>query len=335
MSWRSADRGDGSVERSTAEGFGFLTEASAAVEALTAAAQLGVLDQLDSGSITAEDLVATVGMTRYQGHLLLGALARLGFAKAAEKSRFTSTVPDLNALVQRLLPSGRLFDVLGGHAPPSPADTPGGSARLYPALVRFLASGFRAAAVRAADELVKPGLRVLDIGAGAAPWSLALAERDDTVRVVVMDLPEVIPVTRSAVADAGLGGRFDFVAGDLFETDLGTRSYDLVVIGGICHLFDDDANRLLLSKAARAIVPDGTVALMEALPNDRLDGPRSVLLYALNLATRTAKGGVRPYSAYVEWLRSGGLGRVDRVELTESPPVTLITATRLEQEGTP
>lgn len=333
MSWRSADDAVNPSHLSTADAFGFLTEASWAVETVTAAVQLGVLDRLDSGWVSSEELASAFGMTRYQGRLLLTALARLGLARAADEERFTSAVAGPGALARRLLPDGRLANVLVGNPPRIAADTSDGSARLYPDMVRFLASGFRAAASVAADELARSGLRVLDLGAGAAPWSLAVAERDDSIRVVAIDLPEVIPVTISAVEEAGLDGRFDLVTGDLFEIDLGEQDYDLVIAGGICHLFDEESNRRLLGQVSRALAPGGTLAVMEPLPNENLDGPRSVLLYALDLTTRTARGSVYPFSTYATWLQSSGLTRVRRADLSDSPPISLITAEKPESGG--
>lgn len=322
------------TDLSIAEGFGFLTEASWAVETVTAAARLGVLDRLDSGRLTVDDLAAASGMTEHQARLLLISLARLGLAKTDEGAGFTSSAPGLSTFASRLLPRGHLTEVLAGKPPEVSADTSDGSTRLYPEMVRFLATGFRAAAAAAADHLSRPRLRVLDLGAGAAPWSLALTERDDTTRITAVDLPEVIPVTKSAVVEAGCSDRFDYLAGDLFVIDLGEERYDLVIAGGVCHLFDEAANRRLLEKAGRALAPGGTLGIMEPLPNERFDGPRSVLLYALNLTTRTTGGAVYPFSTYVTWLQAAGLGRLGRDDLTASPPISLITAHKPSSGGT-
>jgi hypothetical protein len=57
-------------------------------------------------------------------------------------------------------------------------------------------------------------------GAGAAPWSLAIARRNPRCRVTALDLGAVLAVTRRAVATAGQADRFDYVSGDVFD---GTR----------------------------------------------------------------------------------------------------------------
>jgi hypothetical protein len=59
--------------------------------------------------------------------------------------------------------------------------------------------------------------RILDVGAGAAPWSLAIARRNPRCRVTALDLGAVLAVTRRAVATAGQADRFDYISGDVFD----------------------------------------------------------------------------------------------------------------------
>lgn len=70
------------------------------------------------------------------------------------------------------------------------------------------------------------------------------------------------------------------------------------------------------------------MAIVDAIPDERLEGPRAVVLYALGLLQRTRTGRVYPFSTYAEWLREAGFEAIERSELSAAPPVTLITATR-------
>ena len=195
-------------------------------------------------------------------------------------------------------------------------------------MVPHLGTWFAPAAERAADHLAAPGLRVLDLGAGAAPWSLALAARDPYTRVTAVELPAVLPATRRAVAAAGYTARFDYLGGDLFAVDVGRSVYDLAIAGNLCHLFDEATNRRLLERLFDALRPGGTLAILEALPTERFDGPRPVILYALGLLLRTSRGQVYPFSTYVGWLRDAGYEAVERIDLSMAPLISLITARR-------
>ena len=112
----------------------------------------------------------------------------------------------------------------------------------------------------------------------------------------------------------------------MFKVTLPDDGFDLAILGNVCHLFDETTNRRLLSRAAGWLAPGGTVAIIDFLPNERRDGPRGVVLYAAELAQRTPTGQLYPFSSYAGWLRESGFERVERVELTPYPPVTLVRA---------
>lgn len=116
--------------------------------------------------------------------------------------------------------------------------------------------------------------------------------------------------------------------------DLGEAIFDLAIAGGICHLFDEESNRQLLKGVHRALAPAGKFAIIDVLPNERFEGPLPVLLYALGLISRTRGGSVYPFSTYVDWLRATGFSGIERNDLSEHPPLSLITAHRpLETDG--
>jgi ubiquinone/menaquinone biosynthesis C-methylase UbiE len=88
---------------------------------------------------------------------------------------------------------------------------------------------------------------VLDVGAGSAVWSLALARQNPKTRVTVIDLPGVVDtVTRRFVAREGLTDRFTFWPGDLQQVAFGESAFDIFVLGHICHGEGNERTRELL-----------------------------------------------------------------------------------------
>lgn len=221
-----------------------------------------------------------------------------------------------------------LETVLRDDGPAISADTPAGAKALYRDVVAGLGAWLAPLAERAADQLAAPGLHVLDVGAGGAPWSLALARRDPTTPVTAVDLPAVLPVTWHAVAESGRAAQFEYLAGDLFTIEWEPSVYDLAIAGNVCHLFGETANRGLLRRLFGALRPGGTLAILDVVPSERLDGPRSAMLYVLGLLLRTGEGSAYPFSTYVAWLRAAGYEAIERVDLAGAPPITLITARR-------
>jgi ubiquinone/menaquinone biosynthesis C-methylase UbiE len=183
----------------------------------------------------------------------------------------------------------------------------------------------REPAARLAEWLPHPAGHILDVGAGAAPWSIALAEADPSCHVTALDLPEVLAVTRRAVADAGLPSRFSFLPGDMFTVSLEPR-FGLVVLGNVCHLFDAAANQTLLRRLHRALRPGGTIAIVDILPAQEPEARRSISLYALGLLGRTASGGVHSEDAYRTWLSEASFGSTVVRHTGGHPPISLITA---------
>ncbi len=70
------------------------------------------------------------------------------------------------------------------------------------------------------------------------------------------------------------------------------------------------------------------MAILDALPAEDRDGPRVVVLYALGLLLRTSTGRVYPFSTFADWIRSAGYEAIKRMDLSGTPPISLVTAWR-------
>ncbi|MGH7911669.1 MAG: methyltransferase [Candidatus Dormibacteraceae bacterium] len=306
----------------------FMHEAAAAAAALRAADRLGVLAQLEQGPAGPALIARTCGISERGARGLLAALTSLGFADPAGDGTYRSPHPDIAVISAMVRQWDRLPDLMREDGIEPAADVAARAQTMYPKVATRLAAWFAPAAREAAEMLAARGLQVLDVGAGAAPWTLALVARAEGIRVTAVDLPTVIATTRQAVAAADRRGAFEYLAGDLFTVELRCGAYDLAIVANVCHLFGEDANRRLLARLLDALRPGGRLAILDALPDERLEGPRPVLLYALGLLTRTRSGQVYPFSKYASWLRETGYEAVDRAELGRVPLISLITARR-------
>jgi SAM-dependent methyltransferase len=306
-----------------------LLEACAAGAAVGSAIELGVLSRVEAGSVAVASVADDCGLTQQGAESLLAALAALGLVVREDDGRFRPAFWRLTDFADLLRPWASLRFALRGDWRAADAATTAGAEHLYPDMVGRLALLFRDSAEHAADLLTHPHARVLDIGAGAAPWSLALAARDADRKVTAVELPAVMASTRSAVRAAGLDGQYVFVEGDAFEVDWGEpASFDLALVANLSHLFDEDANVRLLRRVAEAVRPRGSVAVIDILANERGDGPRAAALYALGLVLRTAQGRIYPYSTFRRWLNETGFADLRRRRLAGPFPLTLITARR-------
>src|SRR5438132_532802 len=245
----------GPQKRLTTEQYMVLQEALVISSARSAADHLGVLARLDAGPADSITIARDCAISERGVRLLLAALCSLGVIEKDAGDVYRTALPDLAQMTMWITPWSQLTQAIRDDQPARAGDTPGGAETLYPEVVAHLGAWFAPAAERAAGHLIARGQRVLDLGAGAAPWSLALAARNPDMHVTAVDVPAVLAVTRQVVATSGYADRFGYLSGDLFTIDLGRSAYDLAIAGNLCHLFDEATNRRLLRRLFDALRP--------------------------------------------------------------------------------
>jgi hypothetical protein len=159
-----------------------LQEACGAAAAIHSALELGVVARVTEAPADPAAVAADCGLTRQGAEALLSALAGLDLLELGADGRFQPASSGLAELAELLRPWVSLQPALRGERRPADAATIAGAQSLFPGLVSQLGALFRPSAEHVAGLLVQPGLRVLDVGAGSAPWSLALAARDPSCR---------------------------------------------------------------------------------------------------------------------------------------------------------
>jgi len=219
--------------------------------------------------------------------------------------------------------------------PGTAVDRPDQGVALWHRLVDALFPLNHAAASALGKELARlhgpaagsgPGeVRVLDVAAGSGVWGIGAAQADPRVRVVAQDLAESLEHTRRWVRRMGLEERFEFLAGDLRQVDFGTKRFDAVLLGRICHSEGAEHTRSLFAKAARALKPGGTIAIAEFLADEDRDGPPQALLFALNMLVHTTEGGTFTVPELRTWLAAAGFGNVRTMEAPAPSPLILAT----------
>lgn len=184
----------------------------------------------------------------------------------------------------------------------------------------------RAAPGRAAALLTRDRApqRVLDLGAGRAPWSIALARINDRVRVTAIDLPQEREALLAAIDDAGYASRFEIRVCDAFRDDLGS-GYDLVIVANVCHLFPAERNRQLLARAAAALAPGGTLAIIDQVLDLDPDWTVWSALYAVGLPHTLPGGHLFTIAEYSAWLSALGVEPSESAALSAPPALTLLT----------
>jgi len=221
-----------------------------------------------------------------------------------------------------------LADTVRGASPPRDVGNEAGEflAELVQATFPVQLAVARAAVGSVLAGRLPPGARVLELGAGAAPWSVAVLEHDRSAEAAVNDLPAVVPLAHRALGDAGVVDRATFVDGDYWQVDLPADHFDLVVLGHVCRAEGDGGAAALVARAATALAPGGRLVLAEYLLADDLTGPVQAQLLGVTMTASTERGGTFTHRQARAWLEGAGL--VVEEEATPVPPTNLVVARR-------
>jgi ubiquinone/menaquinone biosynthesis C-methylase UbiE len=165
--------------------------------------------------------------------------------------------------------------------------------------------------------------RLLDVAAGSGAWSLPFAQAIPNVRVTAMDYPEVTVITREYARQFGVADRYDYLEGDLRQTDFGQQEYDVVILGHIIHTEGEKWGKALIAKSYKALKPGGTLVIAEMIPNDSRTGPPFPLLFGLMMSIVTEEGDVFTMAEYKQWLKQAGFKNMKTVQVEAPSPLIL------------
>ncbi len=296
---------------------------------LVAAVELGVFDGIERlGPTRVERLAEHLGASAPHLRHVCDVLVTFGFldqvdgvyelTETAERYLCTDGAASMAALV-RVAPGPhanweRLAEAVRSGSVAQPIEDD--AASFYRPLVQATFATQHRAATRLGLRLGwarRPGLRVLDVGAGRAPWAIAVLEQSPASTAVVNDLPEVLELAEEELAARGLASRAELRPGDFHEIDLGTSAFDLVVLGHVCRTEGDDGAAALVAGAARALRPGGQLVLADYFADNHRTQPFGVQM-GLTMLANTRHGATVTHEQAVGWMQSAGLARVRLLE---------------------
>jgi SAM-dependent methyltransferase len=298
---------------------------------LVAGLELGVFDTIGADrSVTVDELAAELQCPVAHLRQLLDALVALGVLDqireryelndTAQRYLLDGSVASMADLV-RVAPGPhenwlRLADTVRNGRPATPIeDDP---AAFYGPLVRGTFTTQRRAAMFCARMIGVARLRgeprLLDLGAGGAPWAISFLEAHPQMTAVVNDIDEVIAVAREKTAELGLFERCEFRAGDFHEIAFEDDHYDFVVLGHVCRTEGAEGAASLIRRAFASLRPDGRLVLADYFAdNTRKFNPFAVLMGVTMMAS-TAHGLTFTNEQFVEWMCSAGFEGIRMIE---------------------
>ncbi|HSS09491.1 MAG TPA: class I SAM-dependent methyltransferase [Acidimicrobiales bacterium] len=237
-------------------GFGAYWVAVAAVE-------LGVFEALDALPMNGAMLAKTIGCDCDRLGAVCDALVGMKLLDRADDRYLLTSDSDAFLIAGR---AGSMRDLLL-HSPgpwdnwPALSATIGGSPPplivgddFYQSLVRATFPTQHAVAALVAPTLGAVN-RVVDLGAGAGPWTIALLETFPTATAVVNDLPGVLEIARETATANDVAERCEFRPGDYFTVPLPEAAFDVVVLAMSFEAKGGRARRSCCPGLPRSCVP--------------------------------------------------------------------------------
>ena len=293
-------------------------------------AKLGLADRLVNGPLSLDTLAEATGCNPDALHRLLRAAASYGLLVATSDGAYrltqlgeklTSHAPgslrDLAIAATSpglWLPWGRLVDAVR-HGERQTMAALGREFFAYYGQNPDEGAAFTGAMANRSREVAQQVAGVLDtsaaglvadIGGASGTIIAALLEQNPALQGVILELPEVAPRARAAMAQHGLSHRCEVVEGNFFEA---VPEADIHILKWIIHDWDDEQAVQILSNCVRTLRRNGRIVLIECVLAEDSSSCDAAFLDLTMLVT--LPGRERTARQYDQLLRRAGL-RIDR-----------------------
>jgi acetylserotonin N-methyltransferase len=149
--------------------------------------------------------------------------------------------------------------------------------------------------------------RLVDLGGATGHLAIAACQRHPSLRAVVFDLFEAVPLAREIVGASPAADQIEVMAGDFFVDAL--PEGDLYSLGRILHDWTQPKILKLLKRIYDRLPSGGALLIAEKLLNFDKSGPLSVQMQDLNMLTCT-EGKERTLTEYQAILEQIGFAEV-------------------------
>lgn len=167
--------------------------------------------------------------------------------------------------------------------------------------------------------------KLLDLGGGAASYSIALCDANPELNAVVLDAKEPLGIAGPLVDEHNLRSQITLREGDFLNTNLET-DFDVALISGIVLIKPEEDIRRLFRIAYDALLPGGMVIVQDYMRIDH--SPERVKLDTLeNMYVKVAfdpGAGDREGDEVASWLRDAGFQDTNLIPLPTQ--LALVTA---------
>jgi ubiquinone/menaquinone biosynthesis C-methylase UbiE len=154
--------------------------------------------------------------------------------------------------------------------------------------------------------LPKMSGRLLDLAGGPGAYAILLAQANENLNCVTVDLPAISAEAAGYVAMSALSSRVECRAGDYHSDEYEADSYDYVTIFGALHQESPDDIVDILKRARRALKKGGRLFVLDLMTDETHTSPKFSALFAVNMALTTKNGWVFSDAELKSWMAEAG-----------------------------
>jgi len=290
---------------------------------LLTGAELNLFTLLASKPLSAEEVASRTGANLRALTILLDALAAMELL-VKQEGRYSSP-PAISSLLsekgpESILPmvhhmahvwqrwSNLTERVKGREDPGKPIESQEANK-----ITAFIGA-MHAVAARLAPGVVaavNPGTagNLLDVGGASGTYTLAFLRAVPGMRATLFDKPEVIPIARRRLGEAGILERITLVGGDFYRDEF-PPGHDLALISAIIHQNSPGENLDLYRKVFRALLPGGRIIIRDHIMEPDRTRPRDGALFAVNMLVATRGGKTYTFEEIHTGLVQAGFVRI-------------------------
>ena len=168
---------------------------------------------------------------------------------------------------------------------------------------------------------------LLDVGGGLGTFTCAFCRRYPRLQATLVEHPNIAPLARRSVRDAGLAKRIRIIARDFTRKSLPV-GFDVVFVSNILHAHSATQNLALLRQLHRSLNSGGRLVLRDVFMRREETAPEWGALFSVALLLHTPHGRCYSLTEICGWLRQANFsiirGPVRSSPLPFDPDAVLI-----------
>lgn len=167
---------------------------------------------------------------------------------------------------------------------------------------------------------------MLDLGGGAATYSVAFCRAYKQLRATLVDTPIAAAVARDVVASAGMEDRISVLEYDVDEREL-PSDYDFIWMSDVIHRRSYNANRALFERLFNRLQSGGEIAIQDLIMDETRTSPARGAVQSLHMLLSSGVGRCYTYQEIHTWLAGAGFRDVSWIR-EKDQELTIVTATK-------